>query len=102
MQSSLIEDAQLSCVTVTAYVNGLRENAEVPPTVLNVKNFPEELRRKARSVAVERGETLRDLIVRAVRAELERLGIEPPPDDDPDPAEVDGAVERPRKRRPAS
>jgi hypothetical protein len=65
---------------MTATVNPLRQNVEVA-TVLNVKNFPEGLRRKARSVAVERGESLRDLIVRAVRAELERLGAEVPDDD---------------------
>jgi hypothetical protein len=64
-----------------ATVNPLSETVEVA-TVLYVKNFPEALRRRIHSTAVERGESMRDLVIRAVKAELERLGVEVPEDED--------------------
>lgn len=46
--------------------------------VLYVKNVPERLLRRVRATAVDRGETMRDLVLRALRNELERLGVEVP------------------------
>jgi hypothetical protein len=60
-------------------VKGVSENAEVP--AMYVRNVPETLLRHVRSQAALKGETMRDFVLRAVREELRRQGIEVPDDD---------------------
>jgi hypothetical protein len=55
------------------------DNAEVP--AMYVRNVPEALLRHVRSQAALDGETMRDFVVRAVREELRRRGIEVPDED---------------------
>jgi hypothetical protein len=55
------------------------DNAEVP--AMYVRNVPEALLRQVRSQAALDGETMRDFVVRAVREELRRRGIEVPDED---------------------
>jgi plasmid stability protein len=43
---------------------------------LYVKEFPDDLHRRARVAAAERDETLKALVTRAVEAELERIDAE--------------------------
>lgn len=47
-----------------------------------VRNMPEALLRRARSTAVDKGESFRAFLVRAIRSELEREGVEVPEDDE--------------------
>lgn len=51
---------------------------------LYVKNVPEQLMRLVRSTAALEGESMRTLVLRAVRNELRRLGVEVPPEADGD------------------
>lgn len=59
-------------------VKGVSENAEVP--AMYVRNVPETLLRQVRAQAALKGETMRDFVLRAVREELRRQGIEVPDD----------------------
>lgn len=58
----------------------LGQNQEV--STLYVRNMPEALLRRARSTAVDKGESFRAFLVRAIRSELEREGVEVPEDDE--------------------
>jgi hypothetical protein len=42
-------------------------------SVLSIKEFPDDLHRDAKVAAARRDEPLRELVIRALRAELERL-----------------------------
>jgi uncharacterized protein involved in cysteine biosynthesis len=64
---------------MTTSVNRLGENDEV--AALYVKNVSEKLMRRVRATCAERGETMREFVVRAVERELKRLGVEVPEDD---------------------
>lgn len=66
--------------TLYVHVKGVSENAEV--AAMYVRNVPEALLRQVRAQAALDGETMRDFVVRAVREELRRRGIEIPDDDD--------------------
>jgi plasmid stability protein len=41
--------------------------------VLTIRNWPDDLHRKLRVTALQRGETLRALMIRAAEQELERI-----------------------------
>jgi hypothetical protein len=60
-------------------VNSTSQTAEV--AALYVKNVPEQLMRLVRSTAALQGESMRAFVLRAVKTELRRLGVEPPEDD---------------------
>ena len=57
-------------------VNPLGENVEV--AALYVKNVSEKFMRRVRSTAAERGESMRQFVLEAVKEKLEREGVEAP------------------------
>lgn len=44
--------------------------------MLSIKTFPDDLHREARSAAALADEPLQELVIRAVRAEVKRMGLE--------------------------
>jgi hypothetical protein len=75
-------DARRTDIFATMYdhVKGVSENADVP--AMYVRNVPEALLRQVRAQAALDGETMRDFVLRAVREELRRRGIEVPDEED--------------------
>jgi plasmid stability protein len=63
-------------------VNGASKNAEVP--AMYVRNVPEKLLRLVRSQAALRGQSMRDYVLEAVRAQLVSDGIDVPDEDEGD------------------
>jgi plasmid stability protein len=45
---------------------------------LSIRDFPDDLQRQARIEAIEAGESLKDLVIEAVRREVERRRAERP------------------------
>jgi hypothetical protein len=67
--------------------------------VVHVRDVPEDLHREIRKLGIDRGESLRTIVIRALERELERMRTEAEAGTAPTAEDPPMAADRPRKRR---